>query len=178
MRTDTPRHRWVGSAVLGALGTAAFLAVALWVSEQREFAARVYVVFIGALVVRLLVRAIVAARWMPEEPSFDLALRGRAPGALRSPYYPELIQQELGSSANRALELHYRLRPRLREITADRLATNHSVAMDEATESTRRLLGDEAWELLRPDREPPRDRLGPGMSVAELERIVTAVEGI
>jgi len=74
------------------------------------------------------------------------------------------------------MELHYRLRPRLREIAADRLAADHGLGLDEHPEKSRRLLGDEAWALLRPDREPPEDRFGPGMPLPELERIVAAVE--
>jgi hypothetical protein len=158
------------------LGTATLLLAVLWLPEHRELAARVYAIFVGVLAVRLLVRAVVVATTAPQERPFDLALRGRAVRPLPIAKEPGLIAHETGSATNRALELHHRFRPRLRRIAADRLAANHGVDLDEGTESAKRLLGDEAWEFLRPDREPPADRFGPGMPLAKLERIVSAVE--
>ena len=38
--------------------------------------------------------------------------------------------------------------------------------------------GPEAWELVRPDREPPVDRLGPGVRLADLRAAVHALERI
>jgi len=172
------RLRWVGSVVLLAFGTAALLAVALWSPEHRQVAARVYVIFLGVLAVRLLARAIVVTTTAPQERLFDLALRGRSVRSLPGARDPDLIEHEIGSATSRSLELHYRLRLRLRGIAEDRLAASHGVLLDQQTGSARRLLGDEAWEFLRPDREPPADRSAPGMPLPELERIVTAVEGL
>ena len=177
MMTAVPvRLRWAGSLVLMALGTVILLAVVVWSPGNRELAARVYVIFLGALAVRLLARAVVVTTTAPREPPFDLALRGRAVRPLPSARDPDLIADEIGSATHRALELHHRLRPRLRGIAADRLVANHGVLLDEQTGSAKRLLGEEAWEFLRPDREPPADRFGPGMPLPALERIVTAVE--
>jgi hypothetical protein len=170
------RLRWVGSAVLMVLGTAIFLAFALWSPEHREFAARAYVIFLGALLARLLTRAVVAVTWAPEDPSFDLAMKVRLARGLPSARDPAVIEQEIGWAMKRALELHHRLRPRLRGIAADRLTANHGVSLDQQMGSARRLLGEEAWELLRPDREPPVERFGPGLPLPVMERIVTAVE--
>jgi hypothetical protein len=170
------RLRWAGSIVLTALGTATILAVILWSPGHRELAARVYVIFLGVLAVRHLARAVGDPTTAPPERPFDLVLRGRAEDRLPGVRDPDLIAHEIGSATNRALELHHRLRPRLRGIAADRLAANHGVLLDEQTRSAKQLLGEEAWELLRPDREPAADRFGPGMSLSELERIVTAVE--
>jgi hypothetical protein len=177
MMTAAPaRLRWTGSVVLAALGTVTLLAVALWSPGNREVAARVYVIFLGVLAVRILARAIVVATTAPQERPFDFALRGSTSPPLPGARDPDLIAHEIGSATHRALELHHRLRPRLRGIAADRLAADHGVLLDEQTGSARRLLGEEAWELLRPDRDPPADRFGPGMSLPELQRIVAAVE--
>ncbi|MDP9331678.1 MAG: hypothetical protein M3P11_13725 [Actinomycetota bacterium] len=177
MMTATPmRLRWAGSVVLTALGSAILLAVVLWLPEHRELAGRVYVIFLGVLAVRLLARAVVVATTAPQERLFDLALRGRVIRTLPRAGDPDRIEHEIGLAMNRALELHHYLRPRLRVIAADRLAATHGVMLDEQTGLAKRLLGQEAWKFLRPDREPPADRLGPGMLLPELERIVTAVE--
>lgn len=170
------RLRWTGSVVFAALGTVTLLAVALWSPGNREVAARVYAIFLGVLAVRLLARAVVVATTAPQERPFDLALRGRVARPLPSAGVPDLIAHEIGSATHRALELHHRLRPRLRAIAADRLVANRGVLLDEQTGSARRLLGEEAWEFLRPDRDPPTDRFGPGMPLPELDRIVTTVE--
>lgn len=144
--------------------------------EHRDVALRAYVIVLGALAARLLARAVVVTTWSPEPRAFDLALRARAPRPLETAADPTHIAHELGSSVDRAMELHYRLRIRLREIAADRLAADHGLALDDDHEAARRLLGDEAWALLRPDREPPEDRFGLGMALPDLERVVAAVE--
>jgi hypothetical protein len=42
----------------------------------------------------------------------------------------------------------------------------------------RALLGEELWELLRPDRRPPEDRLGPGLPLPQLQAAVERLEAI
>ena len=37
---------------------------------------------------------------------------------------------------------------------------------------------DQAWELLRPDREPPRERNAPGIGTEELGRVASVLERI
>ena len=34
------------------------------------------------------------------------------------------------------------------------------------------MLGDDAWELLRPDRPPPADRTAPGLSLRRVRELV------
>ena len=48
-----------------------------------------------------------------------------------------------------------------------RAAASTSTASPDAA---RRALGDDAWEIVRADREPPRDRFAPGLDVAALRR--------
>ena len=50
--------------------------------------------------------------------------------------------------------------------------------LDADRDAARSLLGAEAWDLLRPDHEPPEDRFGPGMPVEDITKIVTAVEDL
>src|SRR6266404_4315489 len=65
----------------------------------------------------------------------------------------ELIRTErdLTLSTANAGEVHARLLPQLRDVAAARLADRHDTALTDAHD----LLGDEAWELLRPDRPVP-----------------------
>lgn len=78
-------------------------------------------------------------------------------------------------SAN-AFDLHFRLRPLLRQVAAERLHSR-GVELDRHEERARELLGDSAWELVRADREL-RQRYGPGIAPDELERVVRALEAL
>jgi hypothetical protein len=162
--------------VLVAVGTTTLLALALRAPQHLALAARVYVIFLGAVVARLLVGAIVVGAWAPGPRPLDLALGARSAPPRRGARDLELIEGMLRSSMARGMESHHQLRPRLRQIAADRLAAGHGVALDDDPGTARRLLGDGPWELLRPDRRPPEDRSEPGVPLPELERIVTALE--
>jgi hypothetical protein len=66
----------------------------------------------------------------------------------------------------------------LREAATVRLATRQSVDIERRPDQARRLLGDDAWELLRPDLPAPADPHGPGISLGRLRRVVDALERI
>jgi hypothetical protein len=159
----------------------------------------VYVIVLGILAARLLVREVISTTrtegtsgprpfdlaFRPRTArtegtsrprAFDLAFRPRTPRTVDTPSDPRRIAFELRSSLDVPSTLHVRLRPRLRAIAADRLVADHGVSLDRDPEASRSLLGDEAWELLRADREPPARRQGSAISTPQLERIVSAVE--
>jgi hypothetical protein len=77
-----------------------------------------------------------------------------------------------------AVDLHIRLRPRLRDIAAGLLEGHRGVSLDTDPAAARAALGDETWELVRPDRPPPGDERAPGLSPAALERVVTSLESL
>ena len=134
---------------------------------------------VGLLVVEALGLALVAwwaLRALPtDSKAFERALRMRR---LRTPRLRELerIEHDVVQGAANPLDLHRRLRPLLRQIAAHRLTIRHGVALDAGDGHARRLLGDEAWELLRPDRELPDERRGPRLGVHEIEAIVARLE--
>jgi hypothetical protein len=72
-------------------------------------------------------------------------------------------------------DLHYRLRPLLRQISAERLLDHYGVDLDRDPERARSLLGDKLWEVVRPDRQVGRRR-GPGLPAAELAGDVARLE--
>src|SRR6185503_15665978 len=73
------------------------------------------------------------------------------------------------------LDLHYRLRPLLRQISAERLQDHYGVDLDREPERAKALLGDGLWEVVRPDRQVGRRR-GPGLPPAELAGHVARLE--
>ena len=90
----------------------------------------------------------------------------------------ESVARALDLAEASSFDLHNVLRPIVREIAAARLA-RHGVSLDRQPERARALLGAQAWELVRPDREAPAGRSGRGgCSRDELRAIVDALEAI
>jgi len=135
----------------------------------------VYVLVLAAIALAALTRIARSASDIPQQSAFDAALRVRTVDPMRP---PELVRAEreitLGTSS--AGHLHQRLLPLLREAAAARLSAGHNIELDRRPEAARALLGDAAWELLRPDRPAPDDRNGPGISMRRLRDVVSTLE--
>jgi hypothetical protein len=172
------RLRWKGSALVLSLAGVVLLIAGLAEPRYAGASAQIFVIVVGALVIRLLVQAVRFATSAPGPFPFDRALRQPDEEGIPRATEPDRIAFEVGASTYRALELHHRFRRRLRRLAADRLAVENGVELDADPEAARSLLGAEAWNLLRPDHEPPEDRFGPGMPIENIGRIVTAVEDL
>jgi hypothetical protein len=149
-------------------------ALILFAPLDRRLVADVYLLALGGL---LLLAALRSTGGWRRESAFDRALAPRHRQHVRPAELVRLEDQVLVATAV-AGDLHFRLRPALAEIAAHRLQVGHGVRPERDPARARTLLGPEAWELLRPDVEPPADRLGPGMPVERLARIVTALEEV
>ena len=55
------------------------------------------------------------------------------------------------------------------------MAARHGLELERRPKEARALLGDDVWELLRPDRPEPKDRHGPGVP---RERVVAVIERV
>jgi hypothetical protein len=136
---------------------------------------------VGLLVVEALGLSVLAGWTLralrPGSGTFERALRTGQP---RAPRLRELerIEHDVVQGAANPLDLHRRLRPLLRQIAAHRLAVRHGVALDADDGHALRLLGDDAWALLRPDRELPDERRGPRLDVHEIDAIVARLEAL
>lgn len=102
------------------------------------------------------------------------ALEPRAPEPTRIPELDRL-ERELYMSAAREFDLHYRLRPVVREIALARLE-RRGLRLDSGSAAVRDLLGDDLWKLVSPDREPPRNRQALGPGLADLRQTVESLE--
>lgn len=162
---------------LPALLTAAAVVVAVALPGRTELVLRVYVLALAAvLLARLWV--LLRAELPPRRASaFDRALRRPARRPERLPEL-EKIEREVALGTATAFDLHYRLRPSLRRIAGELLAARRGIDLDGDPEAARRALGDEAWELVRPDREPPRERFGRGIEPAALGTVVSSLEAL
>jgi hypothetical protein len=88
------------------------------------------------------------------------------------------MEREVSLGLATAFDLHYRLRPRLRRIAAELLAARRGIELDASPEAARRALGEDAWEIVRDDREPPHERFAPGLDIGSLRLAVIALENL
>jgi hypothetical protein len=88
------------------------------------------------------------------------------------------LEREVSMARSSAFDVHHRLRPALLELAAGLLSSRRGIDLAREPERAHLALGDDAWELVRPDRPPPAQRLGPGIEAAHLDRIVSALERI
>lgn len=161
---------------LGAAVSAAAGIVAIASSGAHALLLDVYLLCICAVILLALVRTTRVQAPVQSSSAFDRALAGmrRQPADSGEP----TLARELELSTYNAFHLHARVRPVLRDIAAHRLRTRYGVELDAEAGRARELIGVHAWELVRPDRPAPRDRLARGPTVAELHLIVDELEAI
>jgi hypothetical protein len=136
----------------------------------------VYLLCIGAVLLLALVRT-TRARTSGERPAqFDAAVAAMR-AAPAEPGEPALVRDVELSTYN-TFHFYARLRPLLRDIAAHRLRSRYGVELDVEPARARELVGAEAWDVVRPDRQPPADRLASGPTVEELHVVVSELEAI
>jgi hypothetical protein len=129
----------------------------------RNVTLHIYVFLVGGLLMLGIVAAAGDAVPKRQRSDLDAALNEAAPRARGLPEL-EKLEREVTLSAASAYDLHYRLLPHLRAIAQARLErSGHEPGPDK--------LG-RWWELLRPDREPPEDRMAKGISAHDLRELV------
>lgn len=159
-----------------AVGVIVFAALRIFPGAPRERLVDLYILFLGALVTLTFVRATRAAGSAGVASLFDRALRRPRPEAARPPGLAKL-EREVALAASSAFDLHFRLRPTLREIAAHRLALR-GLDLDRGSGDTRALLGAELWELVRPDRPQPADRFAPGVPLPRVRAMLDTLDKI
>jgi hypothetical protein len=169
------RPRRLAAPVFVALAALAILLGVRAVSTSRALA--IWIVVVAALALLVLVRRSRDSGGPRHAGRFEAALRRTAPA---DPQPVELLRVEnmleLGTAF--AGNAHHRLLPLLRTVTAARLASRHGIELDRRPEAARALLGEEAWEFLRPDRPEPADRFAPGVPRARIAALIERVESL
>ena len=162
--------KW-GLTVTAAAGIAALAS-----SGAHAIVLDVYLLCIGAVVLLALVRTTRAHTPVQRASPFDAALAAmrRAPVESGEP----ALAREVELSTYNALHFYARMRPLLRDIAAHRLRSRYGVELDAEPARARELVGSEAWDIVRPDRCAPDDRLASGPTVDELRVVVDELEAI
>jgi hypothetical protein len=133
-----------------------------------------YFVALGSVVMLMLIRTVRTVVGDRPRSAFDDALA--AMRRKRSPSRGLSLERDVELSRLNEFHFHMRLRPVLREIAALRLRRRFGVELDREPARARELLPTAAWEVVRPDRPPPRDRLAPGPSIASLRELIGELE--
>lgn len=157
-----------------AVPTLALAAIAALAPGRFELALRIYALVLAGVVLILTLLAL--RRAFPPETALDLS--ATPPRGSRVPPSLGRARNEVILGVASSFDLHFRLVPRLRAVAAGLLASRRSVSLAADPARGQSLLGDETWELVRPDRPPPRDRLGAGIPARDLERVVDALERV
>jgi hypothetical protein len=163
-------------ASLLAAPTVALVAALMLLPGRTALVLRVYLLVAGAVLLGALLAELARTHPAGGPSRFDAALRRprRRHGRLAA---LAKLEREVALAGTSAFDVHFRLRPTLRDIAAQLLA-RRGVDLDRQPEAARRILGDEAWELVREDREPPSERFGPGLEPERLRRVVESLEAV
>jgi hypothetical protein len=170
-------NRVLRAAKLPALLTVVLVVLLVVLPGRAGLIVHLYVLAVAATALFHLVRFVRGAHPGAGPSRFDASLRRRPQ---RHERLPELtkIEREVALGMATAFDLHYRLRPSLRRTAAELLAARRGIDIDREPEAARRALGEDAWEIVRGDREPPDDRFAPGVRPATLERAVASLEAL
>lgn len=167
------------SAVRRALVVGLFVSVgalvALFVSTGiRALVVDAYLVALAAVLMLMLIRT--ARTLLPERATsrFDAA---HAALRRRRPKPAELaIERDVELGRLNGFHFHIRVRPVLQEVAAYRLHHRYGVELQREPARARELVPTATWDVVRPDRRPPDDRLAPGPSLESLRKIVSELE--
>jgi hypothetical protein len=159
------------TALIAAAALIALLAIP---KLSTPHALAIWVVIVTALVLLTLVRQ---AREPKPASRFEQALRRGKPA---NPQPEELLRmdRELLLGIAEADHAHRQLLPHLRAVAAARIGARHGFELERRPETARALLGDDVWELLRPDRPEPKDRHGPGVPRSRVAAVIDRVESL
>jgi hypothetical protein len=137
----------------------------------------IWVVIVAALVLLVLIRHSRAQGRPEPPPRFEQALRVGKPAPSQTADFLRM-ERELDLGVASAVHAHRRLLPLLRAAASARLASRHGIELERRPNAAKAMLGDDAWDLLRPDRPEPKDRLGPGVPRDRIAAAIEAVEAL
>jgi len=168
----------VAGVALGAvLASGALIIARVLEPGRRELELDIYVLTLGAIA--LLAGILATRRAFPLEERSSLAEtldRDERP-SVRPPDL-ERTERLVSMASTTAFDLHFRLRPVLREVAEQRLAERRGLRLDSGDPRVQEACGVELWEVIRPDREPPDNRYRPGLEPDAFERVVARLEEI
>jgi len=171
MRLDRRPLLAAGLVTLGLV-----IAVAAHPVSTREIVAG-YVLALAAIALLHLTRLASGEEvWLRRPSELERILATRRDSRMR-PAELVRIEREITLGAATAGHLHARLSPLLRDAAAARLAA-HEIDLERRPHRAREVLGDDVWELVRPDRPVPDERNAPGLPLHRLAAALDRIERV
>jgi hypothetical protein len=153
------------------------LLVALLIAPQRAtLEIHVWLLVVLGLAFLAFMRLIQALYPRIASP-FDATLR-RQQAAVERPGSLSRLEREVSMAGSAAFDVHFRLRPVITELATELLSSRRGIDLEREPERAHAALGDDVWELVRPDRPQPAERHGSGIGEGELGRVVAALESV
>jgi hypothetical protein len=165
-----------GTLFIAGLATAALFVMRSVEPGRRALELDIYVLVVGSLAVLAAVLAARSAIPVSTSSALAEALEPEPPETLRPPDL-ERTERIVTMATSTSFDLHYRLRPILREVSAQRLADRRGLRLDEDPDA-REALGEELWEIARPDRPPPEQRFTAGLDARSLGTAIERLEAL
>lgn len=166
-----------GLALGTGLATIALVFFAVLEPGWRSLELDVYVLVVGGMAVLTAVLAARRAYPLAHGSALAEALEPETREIVRPPDL-DRTERVLSMATSAAFDVHYRLRPMLREVAEQRLADRRGLRLDSGDRRVREALGEELWELVRPDRLPPTERFGDGIELPRMGVIVERLEAL
>jgi len=159
------------------LPTLALLIVAALVPGRLALATHVWLLLVCGIALAAVLRGLLRAYPLAPRSPLEQALEQSGQTEERLPSLARL-EREVTLGASSSYDLHYRLRPTLRETAIGLLAVRRGIALDAEPQRARAALGEATWQLVRRDREPPEDRLARGLTENDLRGLVESLEAL
>jgi hypothetical protein len=159
---------------VGLLVALATIALVVLLGLQPVPTARLlaaYVLALAAIALAAATRILAAVSWRDTPSRFDGALARTRTHPTR-PHELIRIEREITLGTTSAGHLQTRLLPLLREAAAARLGYE----LELHPERAKAALGNETWELVRPDRPAEASPNGPGISLRRLRSAIERLE--
>ena len=166
-----------GVIVPGVLVTIALVVLLALKPLPTSRALAIWIVLLTAIVLTGLVRRTGDGDAPPKARRFEDALRARKP-VPKQPAELARVERALELGIFSELNAQRNVLPLLRTAAAARLAAKHGVELERRPEVARELLGEDVWDLIRPDRPEPRDRHARGIPRPRLAAAIARVESL
>jgi hypothetical protein len=169
--------RLTSAMALAILATGGFLVTLAFARDHALLALYAYVLFLGVVIAAVLARRI--GRGLPETIPFqELTAIRSGQDAEQLPEFGMLSRRLRLAKASES-EMARHLRPLLRQVAAARLARTYGITNpDEQTDRVRSLLGDQLWQIVRPDWQRRHEPFQGGLERPEIEQLISRLESI
>jgi hypothetical protein len=160
--------------LLAGVATVALAVVLITGVPGPWLATWAYLLALTSLALWVLIRAVAWPAVERGDVAFEVVARTGRAGPDGRPAHLQRMEGLVYFSHINVTDLHYRMRPLLRQLATERLA-DHGLSLDR-DERVRERLGPDGWELLRPDRREPVNRTARGVEFPVLRKIIDYIE--